>query len=182
MLALRLKWREPSPLPEWSWACWHWNWALGPISIAGVGCPEEQTMSVTAAHELTTLLGRVVVSANAGVPGFDSGSSLHQLQRLIPELHPDWVIIGNLWSDCYAIRATPEAPTATKRWVSKTSTYRLIRRLVRPFIKARKVGWFASREEMLQASREAARTQPDQSLANLLAMAEMAGRAGRGPQ
>ncbi len=154
----------------------------GDSSIAGVGCPEEQTMSVTAAHELTTLLGRVVISANAGVPGFDSSSSLNQLQRLIPELHPDWVIIGNLWSDCYAVRAAPpEAPTATRRWVSKTSTYRLIRRLVRPFIKARKIGWFASREEMLQASRESARTQPDQYLANLLAMAEMARRAGARP-
>lgn len=155
---------------------------LGDSSIAGVGCPENLTTPVLAAMELRGRLQRPAVSINGGVPGFDSGKSLTQLRGLLPELKPDWVIVANLWSDCYSpSQSKTEAASRSNSLLSKTNTYRLLRRLLSPFLTSRKVGWFASKEEMLEASIKDARVKPDQYFANLVAMATATMQAGARP-
>lgn len=155
---------------------------LGDSSVHGVRCAEFFTMPESAARELKTRLGTPVLGINGGVPGFDSGRSLMQLQQLFPIVAPDWVVIGNLWSDCYMQRGLPTGGLRGKRsLLAKTNTYRLLKRLLEPLLRSRKVGWFASKEEMRQAQIEDATVGPEQYLANLLAMADLAKTNGAHP-
>jgi lysophospholipase L1-like esterase len=155
---------------------------VGDSSIFGVRCAEHQTIPIAAALDLKTRLGKPVVGLNGGVPGFDSGKSLNQLRRLFPLLKPDWVIIANLWSDCYnGQRYLDEGPGRKSRLVARTNTYRLLKRLLEPLLQSKKVGWFASEEEMRQADGKDARTSLDQYLINLVAMAEQVKERGARP-
>jgi len=154
---------------------------LGDSSVHGVLCPESHTMPVAAAETLQEQLGRPVVGINGGVPGFDSRKSLTQMHRLLPELKPDWVVIGNLWSDCYVQQGVQPGTGGSTRLVNRTNTYRLLKRLLEPILRSRRVGWFASEEEMRGVQIEDAQTEPEQYLLNLLEMANVARGYGATP-
>ncbi len=155
---------------------------LGDSSIYGFGASEPQTMPESAARDLNSRLGRPVSGVNGGVPGYDSGQSLALFARVVDQVDPDWVVIGALWSDCYAERGLQmDEDGAPRSLLSKSNLYRLMRRLLEPLLSSRKVGWFASEEEMFQATVEDARTTPDQYLTNLVAMAQLARDSGATP-
>jgi lysophospholipase L1-like esterase len=152
---------------------------LGDSSIYGANCGESQTMPFAAAKDLEAQLGTPVLGINGGIPGYDTWQSLLLVERLLPEIEPDWVVIGNLWSDCYPTGGVlVNAPRVRKSLVGRSNTYRLLKRLLEPLLSPGRVGWFVSREEMLQAGMDDARVTPDDYLSNLRSIARLAQDGG----
>jgi lysophospholipase L1-like esterase len=155
---------------------------LGDSTVYGFGVLDDQTMSTSAARGLNKRLGKTTTGVNGGIPGYDSGQSLTLLKRLLDPVQPDWVVIASLWSDCYVDREPwLDGDGVKSSLLARTNTYRLMRRALQPLLRTRKVGWFASQEEMLQARVEDARNCPEKFHSNLVAMAHLAQAGGARP-
>lgn len=76
---------------------------LGDSSIYGHGVAPEEVFSARVPG---------VVSIIGGVPGYSTFQSIKLLERVGPRLHPDIVLIGNLWSDAYRAAISDRAWSA----------------------------------------------------------------------
>ena len=102
---------------------------LGDSSIFGYGVEDEQVFAAVALSELPD--ADLVTGA---IPGHDTHQSLAVLESIGAEVHPDVVLIGNLWSDLYH-----EPQSEGPRY--DFALYRHAVRLLTPFLEPRKIGW-----------------------------------------
>lgn len=126
---------------------------LGDSSIFGDGVREEHIFSTVAAQILQDAWGVKVTGVIGGVPGHDTSQSLARLKSLGPRVAPDWVVIGNLWSDVY--RAEQELGADAfgylppmKERLRGSALYRLLWRVYSPWLRAREVRWLADRGDV----------------------------------
>lgn len=122
--------------------------SLGDSSIFGVMVAERCVFSSVAAADMQRALlsaGRAapVVPFIGGVPGYDSAQSLQMLRRIGPVLKPDWVIVGNIWSDVFrrddAQRRQAQEQIAEP--MRGLASWRVLRSLLSPWLLSRKVRW-----------------------------------------
>lgn len=155
--------------------------AVGDSSIFGDGVEQHEVFLSVAARLLEQAWGVRVSAVNLGVPGYDSGQSARQLVREGPRANPTWVVVGNLWSDVY--RADAASAVADSRYVvplrphlRRFATYRLLRRLLEPFLVTHRVGWADSDDDF--GTLGATRIPLPAYLANMRTMADTAERLG----
>lgn len=112
---------------------------LGDSSVWGHGVTVEDVFSQRAAQAVAAATGRPVQAFIGAQPGHTIGQSRQVLAALGPGLQPQVVLIANLWSDLFH----PESPG---RLVgpgrnSPSALYRVLLRLVGPWLSPRRVGW-----------------------------------------
>jgi lysophospholipase L1-like esterase len=127
--------------------------SLGDSSVWGWGVPEEATFVGVLAKRLATP-ERPVRGVIGGVPGHESAQALRTLREVGPAVAPDVVIIGTLWSDVFldegerrddrVARATAEVQGPLRG----LAMYRLLRRALAPWLRARSVAWLDTREDL----------------------------------
>lgn len=124
--------------------------SLGDSSIFGDGVAEEKVFTEVAARELAAAWGTPVDAVNGGVPGHAAEQSLVTLQMVGPRARPDWVVIGNQWSDLYGGMHGIDDPTflPASEGLRRIAVYRLLWRGLAPWLEARKVTWLAGREQV----------------------------------
>lgn len=132
---------------------------LGDSSIFGHGVDEREVFSVIAAEQLSAAWGRPVLSLNGATPGHDSQQSLATLRQLGPEVRPDWVIIGAMWSDVYRDQKGQQQPAVliAKGLLRELALYRGLRALLAPATRTEVVGWIDDPDALSSASAEADR-------------------------
>lgn len=157
---------------------------LGDSSIFGLGVSEPYVFSTVAAAALSKAWGRPVTPYIGGVPGYDSGQSRSQLDLVGPKLDPDWVVIGNLWSDLYRIDRFEPRGDERLEAPRELATWRVLRLVLAPWLASRKVGWAEGPERVGELGVGDGRA-PRVSLAdyerNLAAMAARARELGARP-
>ncbi|MEE2751020.1 MAG: SGNH/GDSL hydrolase family protein [Myxococcota bacterium] len=125
--------------------------ALGDSSVFGSGVMEKDVFAVVAAAQLTQALGTEVSWAIGAVPGHDSGQALSTLELHGNTVNPDYVLVGTLWSDVYA-NFSPErndrASSELKGRLRGLATYRLARRALAPWLRARKIRFIDSSSDI----------------------------------
>ncbi|MDP2305115.1 MAG: SGNH/GDSL hydrolase family protein [Pseudomonadota bacterium] len=88
---------------------------LGDSSIYGHGVATAEVFGAVVAARVSAARGAGgqdaggVEAVNGGVPGYSTFQSLGLLARLAPIVHPDVVIVGNLWSDACRAAITDRA-------------------------------------------------------------------------
>ncbi len=126
---------------------------LGDSSIYGLAVPEERVFGAVAASLLGEAWQRPVLAVNGGVPGHDSQQSLSRLKSMGAVVDPEWVVIGNLWSDIFA-RAKrqglqlEEAAETTQGILRHLAAYRLTRRALSPWLTSRQVRFIRSHADI----------------------------------
>jgi len=127
--------------------------ALGDSSVWGWGVPEEATFVSVVAASLSTS-ERPVRGVIGGVPGHESAQAPRTLQETGAAVAPDVVVIATLWSDLFLdegerrddrvaqVRAVLRGPLAG------LATYRLLRRGLAPWLRARRVAWLDTRDDL----------------------------------
>lgn len=128
--------------------------SLGDSSVWGWGVPEEATFVQVLAARLTTPT-RPVRGVIGGVPGHESAQALRTLREVGPAIAPDVVVIGTLWSDVFldegerrddrVARVTAEVQGPLRG----IALYRLLRRALAPWLRARNVAWLDTRDDLL---------------------------------
>ena len=148
----------------------------GDSSIFGFGVEEDEVLSHVAAAELSTALGRPVVAVNGGVPGYTAWMSCTKLERVIDQVDPTWLVIGNLWSD---LAYGPEEEVRPKpHALQRLATFRLAVDLLGPWLSPRQISWVdpaALGQQEARAGRLAAYEK------ELTTMARMASERGAWP-
>ncbi len=126
---------------------------LGDSSIWGWGVGEEQVFSSVAARELEETLSRPVRGINGGVPGHETAQTLATLLDLGERLDPDIVILGNLWSDVFLDQGQRREDLVDRVDPGGLSAlYRLLRRALQPWLRARKVGFITDTDDLEEGS------------------------------
>lgn len=153
---------------------------VGDSTVFGDGVPEAQVFSSVAAVALAKTWGRPVVPVIGGVPGHDSGQSLARLRQKGAAIAPDWVVIGNLWSDVYKDQGfVRDADVDVIRGpLTHLAAYRVARALLEPWLLPRRVRWLTT---MDGAGGDRSRVLLHTYVANLRALAEEALRLGARP-
>ena len=125
--------------------------ALGDSSVFGSGVMEKDVFAVVAAAKLAQAKGTDVSWAIGAVPGHDSGQALSTLKLHGAAVNPDYVLVGTLWSDVYA-NFSPErnerASIKLKSRLRGLATYRLARRALAPWLRARKIRFIDSSSDI----------------------------------
>jgi lysophospholipase L1-like esterase len=166
--------------------------SVGDSTIFGDGMAEQEVFSSVAARHLAAGWGVEVDAVIGALPGHDTEQSLLVLRQLAPLLRPDWVLVGNLWSDVYRRdRMRPSAPDAIRSFgaleplrtgLRRSATYRVAKLLLAPHLMQRKVGFIASMDDVAALSDgPAARVPLASYLQNLRALAASASQAGARP-
>lgn len=166
----------PTPKPPEEWRLV----TVGDSSVWGDGVPTAGVFSSVAAQALSSQTGRPVRALIAAQPGHTTARSLSVLRSVGPQLDPDVVLIGNLWSDLFH-RASPafvEPPGAQAPW----ALYRLSLRLLAPLLPQGTVGWIdPDRGTGMPAAGASPQTSLDDYRANLGALADQARALGATP-
>ncbi len=159
--------------------------SLGDSTVFGHGVLEENVFTVVAAQEIAQRSGHKVSWAIGAVPGHDSGQALVTLQNYGRAVQPTWVLMGTLWSDIYA---KPDARPSTAPFeefsgpLRRLATYRVARRMLAPWLTARKVKWIDSSSDIgVDPDGSESRVPIKEYISNLDRMAEMARRLGATP-
>lgn len=159
--------------------------SLGDSTVFGHGVLEEDVFTVVAASQLAEQTGEKVSWVIGAVPGHDSGQALVTLQNYGRTVAPTWVLLGTLWSDIYAKPdARPsDAPFEEVRGPLRSlAIYRVMRRLLAPWLTARKVRWIDSRSDIgMDPDGTESRVPLKEYIANLDRMAQMSRRIGATP-
>ncbi len=127
---------------------------LGDSSIYGSSVREDEVFSSVTAAILSRVWNRKVVGVIGAVPGHDSGQSLQTLRLVGEQVHPTWVIVGNLWSDVYrrdgahSILEDLAYLPPVKQRLRGYATYRIMWQLLSPWLNSQKVRWIQSREDV----------------------------------
>lgn len=143
---------------------------LGDSSVWGWGVPEPAVFVHVAAAALNERTGGPAVGVIGGVPGHESGQALATLREVGPAVEPDVVVIATLWSDVFlddGVRRDDRVTRATEAVrgpLSGLATYRLLRRALAPWLRARTIAWLDTRDDLDQLP-----DPDDQSLATYLA-------------
>ena len=111
---------------------------LGDSSVFGFGVEEAAVFGAVAARQLTTNLGNPVVSVNGGTPGYTSVQALHTLQDVGQVVAPDWVVVAAMWSDLFQTDTPVERAGGQRH---PLAVYRIMVRLLAPYLPAPVVGW-----------------------------------------
>lgn len=111
---------------------------LGDSSIFGYGVAEQQVFDRVAATILQSFWQSPVRGVNGGTPGYTSVQALATLIEVGPEVQPDWVVIGTIWSDLFQTDVPLTRPPGTRY---PLALYRIGTRVLAPWLPARKVGW-----------------------------------------
>ena len=126
--------------------------SLGDSSIYGDGVREQDVFVVVAADLLEHTWERPVTGVIGGIPGHDTTQSMALLSKVGPWVQPDWVIIGNLWSDIFhdkgrqlTVEGRADTITGPLRGLA---TYRVLRRGLAPWLRAQEVGFLSSRQDV----------------------------------
>ncbi len=162
---------------------------LGDSSIFGHNVQMKDVFSTIAAGRLAEDWGRPVTPVIGATPGYDTGQAYDTLEMFGLEVEPTWVVIGTIWSDIYVRKAFDQAQAAGEidsPWLHDVlghlATYRLVLRVMRPYIPTQKVPWIGGAEDIGMA--------PDGSdcrvpladyTQNLREMARLAGELGARP-
>lgn len=160
---------------------------IGDSSIFGHGVPYASIFSTVAAQLLSDSWSKTVVPINGATPGHDTAQSLHTLRRLLPQVQADIVVIGNLWSDIYAIgsplgadamKVVPPVQDALRDF----ALYRFLRQLYSPILNQEQVRWIEDREDIgdIQVPGSTRTALPDY-VSNLREMVRMIKAAGAKP-
>jgi len=159
--------------------------SLGDSSIFGDGVDEDHVFTAVAAAELGRAIQAPVDSVIGAVPGHTSSQSLTTLRSFGARVTPDWVVIGNLWSDLYAgnFDVSDHSYLPESETLRRSALYRLAWRALTPWLTARKVSFLASREDVgsLDGTGTPTRIPLPTYLANLRAMADEAKKLGARP-
>ena len=125
---------------------------LGDSSVFGYGVGEQQIFSDVAARLLSETWGTPVDAVTGAIPGHDSAQSLQVLQRYGARVKPDWVVVGNLWSDLYnhdgKLRATETRVDWARGPLHHLATYRVLVRLLTPWLRTRYVRWMTEASDI----------------------------------
>lgn len=122
----------------------------GDSSILGLGVMETQVFTAVAASHLSETWGRPVVQVIGGIPGYTTTQSLQLQARVEAGLAPDWVVIGNLWSDVLQSNTAPTVGEA-----SPFATYRVATILLAPWLATRKVRFLDQTSDLSDAGHSA---------------------------
>jgi hypothetical protein len=113
--------------------------SLGDSTIWGHGVKDADVFSIVAAAELSERWERPVRSIIGAQPGHDVEQSDRVLASRGRVIDPDWVLIGNQWSDMFYDESPAQirAPGQTAPF----ALYRTSHRLLGRFLNTKKVGW-----------------------------------------
>lgn len=124
--------------------------SLGDSSIFGDGVDEDHVFSAVAGRALAKAWGAPVDTVIGAIPGHTAPQSVESLRTYGARVGPDWVVIGNLWSDLYAnfqhVSDQTYLPASTT--LRRLASYRLLWRSLGPWLEVRKVKWLASRDDV----------------------------------
>lgn len=156
---------------------------VGDSTVFGDGVAESQVFSSVAATELSRRWARTVTGVIGGVPGHDSTQSLARLLEKGAAVEPDWVVIGNLWSDVYKDNGFfREADKEKIRGpLAHLASYRILKHWLEPWLMPRRVRWITSMEEIDDTPDARSRVLLRSYARNLRAMAAEATRIGARP-
>ena len=119
------------------------------------------------------------------VPGHDSAQSAQVLEKYGPRIRPDWVVIGNLWSDLYAGTGASRVREIRADWAKgplrRTATYRVLVRFLTPWLRTRAVSFVTSAADIGAPGGADARVDLRTYAQNLTRMADQAARLGARP-
>lgn len=159
---------------------------LGDSSVFGDCVADAEVFSSVAARELEDCWERTVTPVIGAAPGHDSSQSLRTLREVGPEVEPDWVVVGNLWSDVFRRDRLSwlEQGTAGEgeelALARRFATWQLFRRLLAPWLRSLRVGYITRDDEVGDAAHP-----PRVALAryaeNLRHMAQLARELGARP-
>ncbi len=126
--------------------------SLGDSSIYGDGVPEKDVFIEVGADLLAHAWEVPVTGVIGGVPGHDTTQSMALLAKVGRQVQPDWVVIGNIWSDIFHDRGRQLTVEGRADTISGPlrglATYRVLRRLLSPWLRAREVGFLSGREDV----------------------------------
>ena len=129
--------------------------ALGDSTVFGDKVAEREVFVNVAARRLEKRLGRPVTAAIGAVPGHDSGQSLLTLHKHGQRVQPTWVVIATLWSDVVYRKgpdmrfdADQESVLQVRSALGRLASYRVLRRILAPWLQTRRVRWIASRGDI----------------------------------
>ena len=129
---------------------------VGDSSVFGWGVPEAQAFAWSAVARAQARVPGDVVTVNAATPGYSSSQARLLLDRLIPSLQPEVVVVATLWSDMmrapwtdrelFARFGSPEQAEALGRhdWRVQSALYAILRATLlsrRPVPAERRVLW-----------------------------------------
>ena len=124
---------------------------LGDSSTFGHLVAEREVFSSVAAEDLSRRWGRPVTGIIGATPGHSALQSLEMLKAQGHHVQPDYVVIGNIWSDIYRPAITDISQKRSKQVVGSLSflaIYRIGRMLLDPFFPARTIGWIRSPDDV----------------------------------
>ena len=154
--------------------------SLGDSSVFGDGVEEESVFTSIAARALSPVWGVPVTQVIGATPGHDSTQSLATLRAIGAAAQPDWIVVGNLWSDVYRGDRGSDpfeeqgyypAREVARRW----ALYRIAWRSLGPWLATREVHFMASRADIGGSGGVVTRTPLARYQANQRAMVVVAG-------
>jgi lysophospholipase L1-like esterase len=126
--------------------------SLGDSSIYGDGVREQDVFVVVAADLLEHTWERPVTGVIGGVPGHDTTQSMALLAKVGRRVKPDWVVVGNLWSDIFHDKGRQLTVEGRADTISGPlrglATYRVLRRLLAPWLLSQEVGFLSSKDDV----------------------------------
>lgn len=139
--------------------------ALGDSSIFGFGVSQEEWFLSIAAQKLEASRHKKVHALNGAIPGHTVDQSRIILEEEGKRLAPTWLIIGNLWSDIYEegkhLQNMEKRPlTETQKLLRRLATYRVMHRLLSPFLASQRVQFIATRGDIGQLGAHASTRTP----------------------
>lgn len=158
--------------------------ALGDSSVFGFGVTEEEWFLSLAAQKLSKALNKKVHALNAAIPGHTVDQSRTILEDEGKRLAPTWLIIGNLWSDIYQedkhLQSMEKRPISEgQKLLRRLATYRVMHRLLSPFLASQRVQFIADRGDIGQVGEHAStRTSLPKYLAELRTLVRMGKELG----
>lgn len=153
--------------------------SVGDSTVFGHGVAWEELFTTVACNELSERWDRPVNPIVAAMPGHDTRQSARMLDRHLADLAPDWVLLGNQWSDLFQAD-NPEDYVLDEP--PPLALYRVLHRTLAPFLEPRIITWvdFARGVGTPAPGREA-RTPLATYMDRLRAMARHAAREGARP-
>jgi len=126
--------------------------SLGDSSVYGDGVPEDDVFVNVAADLLGHVWERPVTGIIGAVPGHDTHQSLALLDKVGSTLQSDWVVVANLWSDLFMDqgfhRRFTDRADDVKGPLRYLALYRVLRRGLAPWLRAREVNFLSSRSDL----------------------------------
>jgi hypothetical protein len=153
---------------------------LGDSSVYGDSVSEGRIFSSVAQQKLQEAWKKPVRAIVGAVPGHDSAQSLALLKNPGESLKPDWVIIGNFWSDVYRgdQSADPDDEKGyydAKSVLRRSAAYRVLWQLLGPYLAQKQVRYLASKDDVGTLQGPAGtRTPLNSYLENMRAMVKLA--------